>query len=355
MKPIKHLPLDQWPQTDHEAFLKVYALGDIFDDTAGPGVHLADGTRGHIEMVYRRWLGFLNNHHQAALLLPPADRITLHHIRGFIEELNVTNRTTSILAVIDKLHLGARLIAPSQDWSWLKNIVRGLEAHAIPNDRFERLVPPWQTFDLGIELMNSAVDLVRRDHRAREIQYRDGLIIALLSLWPIRRRSLSALTVGHHVEIDADGITLLLLAQDTKSKRPESFRLHEPLLSSMEVYLSEIRPRLLGQNHHDGLWASYRNRPLTSCQLYSIVRQRTAEHFAKSMCLHDFRRAAVTFLAMDAPDKVGLIPGVLQHTSADVSDQHYNLARSTMASKRHAATFANIRMKLAPKLKQKRN
>jgi len=36
--------------------------------------------------------------------------------------------------------------------------------------------------------------------------------------------------------------------------------------------------------------------------------------------------AAATFLAMDAPEKVGLIPGILQHASPEVSEQHYNLA-----------------------------
>ena len=58
------------------------------------------------------------------------------------------------------------------------------------------------------------------------------------------------------------------------------------------------------------------------------------------MGLHDFRRAAATFIAMDAPDKIGLIPGVLQHASPDVSEQHYNLARSVEASRRFAAHLA---------------
>ena len=49
--------------------------------------------------------------------------------------------------------------------------------------------------------------------------------------------------------------------------------------------------------------------------------------FGKAMSLHDFRRAAATFLAMDAPEKIGLIPGVLQHASPDVGEQHYNLSR----------------------------
>jgi len=65
------------------------------------------------------------------------------------------------------------------------------------------------------------------------------------------------------------------------------------------------------------------------------------------MCIHDFRRAAATFLAMDAPEMVGLIPGVLQHASPDVG-QHYNLSRSVQAGRRFAAHLAEERKRLRP-------
>ena len=42
----------------------------------------------------------------------------------------------------------------------------------------------------------------------------------------------------------------------------------------------------------------------------------------KAMGLHDFRRAAATFLAMDAPEKIGLIPGLLPHDSPEVNERH---------------------------------
>jgi len=64
--------------------------------------------------------------------------------------------------------------------------------------------------------------------------------------------------------------------------------------------------------------------------------------------LHDFRRAAATFLVMDAPEKIGLIPGVLQDASPGVSERHYNLARSMQAGRRFAAHLANARNKLRP-------
>ena len=43
-KKLKHLPMDQWPVADIEAFAKAYEPGDIFEDTAGPGA-LAQKTR----------------------------------------------------------------------------------------------------------------------------------------------------------------------------------------------------------------------------------------------------------------------------------------------------------------------
>ena len=55
------------------------------------------------------------------------------------------------------------------------------------------------------------------------------------------------------------------------------------------------------------------------------------------MALHDFRRAMATFLAMEFPEKIGLIPGVLQHLSPEVNERHYNLSRSVQAGRRFAA------------------
>ena len=43
MRKLKHLPLDQWPTADIEAFASAYEPGDIFDETAGPGAHLCGG------------------------------------------------------------------------------------------------------------------------------------------------------------------------------------------------------------------------------------------------------------------------------------------------------------------------
>jgi hypothetical protein len=351
MRKLKHLPFNQLPEADRKAFAKVYEPGDVFDDTAGPGAHLAEGTRRMILTVYRRWLGFLADHYPDDLLKPLADRITPGRVRVFIEHLAAEVRPTTVAIAADNLYYAARLIAPKGDWRWLASIKGRLAANARPEGRFDRLVPPWHILEFGIELMDEALALPDTGHKRRELQYRNGLILALLSLWLIRRRSIAALSVSRHVEFDAAGANLLLHPEDTKAKRAESFRVpEEELLPYLLHYMNGIRPRLLGCRQHDGLWASYKGCPLSPGRIYDIVRALTFKRFGKAMGLHDVRRAAATFLAMEAPDMVGLIPGMLQHASPDMGQRYYNLARPVQASRRHAAYLARERSRLRPVL-----
>lgn len=348
MRKLKHLPLDQWPMDDIEAFLRAYEPGDIFDETGGRGAHLAEGTRKMIQTAWRRWLGFLKEHFPDDLLKQPADRIVPDRVRALIDHLGAEIRSTSVANVVDNLCYAARLIAPERDWQWLASIKARLLARARPEDRFDRLVPPWQILDFGIELMDEALSLPSNGHKQRQIQYRDGLILALLILLLLRRRSVAALTVSRHIEFDHAGINILLYPEDTKAKRAESFRVPDQLLSYLLHYLKDIRPRLLGRSEHDGLWASYRGRPLIAGRIYDIVRARTKKKFRKAVGLHDIRRAAATFLAMDAPEKIGLIPGMLQHASPEPGERPYNLSRSVQASRRFAAHIAQARNRLRP-------
>jgi|BarGraIncu00222A_1022003.scaffolds.fasta_scaffold28750_2 integrase len=343
---MKHLPEIQWPAADRQAFEAAFKAGDLFDETSGAGDHLAEGTRTSIRMGYSRWLGFLHAAHPDDLLEPPADRISLERVRDFVARLSLDMVPSSVAQMIHSLCYAGRLIAGERDWGWLAAVKARLLARARPNDRFDRLAPPCQTLDFGIELMDKALTMPATSHRTRELQYRDGLILALLSLWPIRRRSLAALTVDRHIEIDGGDINLLLHPADTKSKRSESFPVPAALAPYVKRYLKDIRPRLLGPRPHEGLWASYRHGALSAGRLYDIARARLLKRFGKDMCLHDFRRSAATYLAMDAPEQIGLIPGLLQHASPEVGERHYNLANGIKASQRLAQNRALMKNRL---------
>ena len=86
--------------------------------------------------------------------------------------------------------------------------------------------------------------------------------------------------------------------------------------------------------------------PLSAGGLYALVCRHTAKAYGLAMSLHDFRRAAATFIAMDAPDMVGLTPGILQHATPETSDRYYNLSRSMSASRRHSETLSALRTRL---------
>ena len=346
MTELKHLPVNEWPEADREAFRAAYEPGDVFDETAGPGAHFSPDTRKMIEVGYRRWLGFLKANCSDDLALPPAERIKPEQVRRFIEYISAESRPISVAIVVHLLHAAAKLFAPKADWAWLGSIKSRLGYRAWREDRFDRLVPPLKTLNFGIELMDAALKLPVRVHKGREIQYRDGLLLALESLWPMRRRSLAALTVSGHFEFDDAGVSILLHPINTKAKRAESHRVPEQFVPYIMHYLEKIRPLLLGRREHDGFWVSYRGPPLTAGRLYDIVRARVTAEFGKAMGLHDFRRSAATYLAMECPDKIGLIPGVLQHASPEVSEQYYNLARSAKAGQRFTAHLAKERKRL---------
>lgn len=348
MRVLKHLPVNGWPEADREAFRAAYEPGDVFDGTAGPGAHLSPGTRKMIEIGYRRWLGYIKVNYPNELSTRPSERIKPQRARSFIEHISTDSKPTTVALAVHLLHAAAKLIDPTADWAWLGSIKSRLGYRACPEDRLDRLISPSQSLDYGIELMDAAPQLPISDHKAREIQYRDGLLLALESLWPLRRRSLAALTVSGHFEFDDAGMNILLYPINTKAKRAESHRVPEQFMPYVMHYLKRIRPVLIGRHEHDAFWVSYRGCPLIAGRLYDITRARTKANFGKAMGLHDFRRAAATFLAMESPEKVGLIPGVLQHASPEVNERHYNLARSVKAGQRFAVHLAKQRARLRP-------
>ena len=101
-------------EADIEAFARPMTPGDIFDETAGPGAHLAEGTRRMIQTACRRWLGFLKANYPEALL----GTARRPHHAGARARLHRPPQSrdgrTTVAIVVDNLYYAARLIAPEQ-------------------------------------------------------------------------------------------------------------------------------------------------------------------------------------------------------------------------------------------------
>jgi len=76
--------------------------------------------------------------------------------------------------------------------------------------------------------------------------YRDGLMIALLALIPLRRRTLAALRIGRQLVRSGDHWALDIPARDIKTKRPLEYPISAELSGRIDVYLNQFRCRIPG-------------------------------------------------------------------------------------------------------------
>jgi integrase len=209
-------------------------------------------------------------------------------------------------------------------------------------------------FDLGIHLMETADHAPASPRLARAIQFRDGLIIALLAARPIRRSNLAGIRVGRNLIKVGETWLLQFCEAETKNRQPLEFPVPDRLVPYLERYLSDIRPSFSCTEEHDGLWASAMGRPMTGCAIYERVCKRTEAAFGQPINLHLFRSCAATSLAIEDPEHVLVARDLLGHSRLETTERFYNQAQSLDASRRYNKNIAALRRTLMRPHNQRR-
>jgi integrase len=210
-----------------------------------------------------------------------------------------------------------------------------------PKSKFGRFISPEQSLEAGLALIEEAKKFTDADFkRARGI--RNGLMLALLSPCPGRRKNFATLEIGETFKQVSGRWWIIIPANKTKSKqRPEERPVATWLNPSIELYLSEARPFLLGAGEQEAkmLWISSKTRrPMTIRKVGSLITQLTRETLGIPMSPHLFRTAAATMLAEAKGDMPHLASALLGHTHPPITEEHYNRASSLNA----ATTYAEI-------------
>jgi integrase len=159
------------------------------------------------------------------------------------------------------------------------------------------LVTSDQLYLLGIELMDTAIAKAGDStaiSKATAMQYRDGLLIALLSVLALRRRTVTALKSGGQLLRSGNLRTIEIPPEDVKGKRALDFTLSLRLSECVDLYLRKFRPRLPGAICHDGFWPSNKGGPMSANAIYDAVCKRTESAFGFRVNPHRFRHAAGT-------------------------------------------------------------
>ena len=335
-KPRIYLSFDRWPIEDRARWQAAFAEGDRFEGS-GPGSHLAEATRRNLWISYARFLGFISANRQDLLGLRPDARID----RLIVAEYAAWRRRScgdAMVAVdLDGLRGALRLLCPSVDWSWLLTITKRIKAAAPRKPPKYHLVTSEQLYALGVELMDHAVaeaEDAKRLTKAQAFMYRDGLIIALLALIPLRSRALVALRIGKQLVKTGAFRDLDIPAADTKTRRALDYPIGEELCTRIDLYIQRFRRRIPGADKHTGVWASHKQRPMSAIAIYTAVRTRTTKAFGFAVNLHRFRHAAASFWSIMDPVNVRGVKDLLGHASfGGMTEKHYIMKQSRLAGR----------------------
>jgi integrase len=335
----RSLPFDAWPEVDRIAWTEAIAEGDLFDGR-GPAAHWAATTRYKVIAAYGRFLAFLAASEPSALAEDPAKRLTEDRFAGYLSHLAETAGTGGQFMFFAALRDAVRVMFPAKVPHYLSLLVARLEREYRPRSKAARIVTSNRLTALGIELMKGAIG--PEDQVIDRVDYRDGLMIALMSRRPIRRRTFSLITIGTHLRRVGEEWRLILEGPETKSGRPFEASVPDRILPFLERYLREVRLMYTGAARHDGLWCSTKGRPLTDKAIYRIISDRTRVAFGQRVNPHLFRACAATTIAILDPARIGVARDLLEHASITTTNAYYNKARSIDASRLYAGVVAGL-------------
>jgi len=175
--------------------------------------------------------------------------------------------------------------------------------------------------------------------RAQSI--RNGLIIALLALCPIRLKNFAGLEIGRTIRMVKDRWWIVLPRQTTKIYEQDERPVPSFLNPFMDFYVNEARLVLaaLGDGNSEALWLSMiSGSAMTKKPIGTLVSKITFQTLGVDVSRHLFRTAAATSAAAYSPSLPHLASALLGHSDTDVTEEHYIKVQSINAS----SIFAEI-------------
>src|SRR6516162_2340881 len=297
LKRPRSLPVSEWPDADRRAWEEACRPGSRLKP-GGVASYLAEVSRNDFARRYGAFLGFLQRTNRLEQHAGAATQVTLPNVEAYIDDLKARVRSVTIWNCIYKLRRAAELLAPTADCSWLAEIEKDIALMMEPQSKFDRLVFTGRLVEAGLTLVAEAQGFASSELiRARGV--RNGLMIALLALCPIRIKNFSALEIGHTFKQVHGSWWVALPSISTKSRRPDERRVPELLNPSINMYLNQSRPLLIGSKPStNALWiSSTTGRAMTTKNLRTLISKITLEALGVDVSPHLFRTAAASTAA----------------------------------------------------------
>jgi site-specific recombinase XerD len=296
----------------------------------------------------RRYGSFLGHVHRLGALdnaAPASAHVTPEQVGRFLEELKGRVSSVTVYGSIHKLRRLAQLIAPHRDFTWLSEIEKDLALVMQPRSKFGRFVSSELLVEAGMTLMAEADQATHRTELARARQHRDGLMVALLAVCPIRLKNFAALEIGRSLKQIDNAWWIVLTAAETKESRADERPIPALLATSIDRYVNIHRPALMRRGiAPPALWLSSNDgQALSPSAITRTISQTTLATVGVDVSPHLFRTAAASTAAMHAGRTPHLASALLHHTHPSVTERHYNRASNLSAAQDYAAIIKTFR------------
>jgi integrase len=327
----RSMPIAEWPASDRLGWAEACRPAQRLK-RGGAASHLAPVSQDDIANRYGLYLDYLNRNGRFDPARNAMALITPDNVNAFIGELQTRVRSVTVWNSVYKLRRAAQLIVPEADFGWLSEIEKDVALVMIPRSKADRLVLTERLVEAGLILIREA-EMFGKTALARAVGVRNGLLIVLLALHPIRIKNFSALIIADTF-INVDGRWWLHIpSEDTKSHRVDERQVPEFITAAVNSYVKTHRAVLCrGDAGNLALWvSSTTGRQLTTKNLGTLISKLTRETIGIDVSPHLFRTAGASTAAVYGGNHPRLASAVLNHRDPHVTEEHYNRATTFSA------------------------
>ncbi len=338
----RSVPTAEWPTADQLAWAEAGRPAQRLK-RGGVASHLAPVSQADIANRYGLYLDYLQRNGRFDLTGSAKTFVTLDNVQRFVAELQARVRSVTVWNSVYKLRRAAQLLAPTVDVGWLTEIEKDIALEVVSRSKADRLVLTERLVEAGLTLIGEAV-MFAKTPLACAVGVRNGLLIALLALHPIRIKNFAALTITDTFT-NVDGRWWLHIpSDDTKSHRMDERQVPEFMTDLVNTYVETLRPALCRGDEHSALWvSSTTGRQMTTKNLGTLISKLTRETIGVDVSPHLFRTAGASTAAIYGGSHPHLASALLNHRDPRVTEEHYNLATSISAGEEYAIITKSYR------------
>jgi integrase len=329
---IRSLPIEFWPEADRRAWMSACQPSQRLK-RGGAGSHLKPITLSDLERRYGYFLDFINRRGLLDPTKAAGGHVTPENVDTYLEELTARVGSVTVQGSICKLRRACELVDPTCDMSWLADIEKDLALVMRPRSKTDRWVLTEDLIEAGLTLIAEAENSRKMSKLAQARQVRNGLMVAMLALHPIRLKNFADLEIGRNfVEIKGSW-WIVLSASETKEGRPDERRIDDLLQPALDRYLKKYRPFLAGADQSTtALWLSSNDgASMSYAGVERVLTETTRTTVGIPVSPHLFRTAIASSAAIHGGANPHLASALLHHTDPHVTEAHYNRASSISA------------------------